>query len=462
MIDCPRLTIAGLGGDSGKTVVSVGLCNYFFKKGLKVVPFKKGPDYIDMAWLKEGAKHSCYNIDLFLMNDKQVIQSFYMNTKGADLAIIEGNRGLYDGLDETGSVSTAEIAKLLKSPVILVIDATKVTRTVAAIVLGCQKFDPDVDIKGIIINKLGTIRHEEIIRKSVERYCNLPVIGSIPRLSDVRFPGRHLGLVPPYEHALTEDAIAKASEIIEKYIDRKLIIDIAKSAPTIDYGYFESHAKNGTNIVNIGIIRDSAFHFYYEENIKALKDSGANIIEFSALNDILPDKIDALYIGGGFPETHAERLSQNIKMREAIKKAGEKGLPIYAECGGLMYLSETLKWKDKKYPMVGLLPFLISVSEKPKGHGYTIAEVCGENNFFKKGSILRGHEFHYSYVEKIGNNKNINFIFIVRKGSGIKDKMDGVYYKNVLATYIHIHAIGFPEWAIGFIKSALKYKKSNF
>jgi cobyrinic acid a,c-diamide synthase len=458
MIDCPRITIAGLGGDSGKTVLAVGLCNHFYKKGLKVVPFKKGPDYIDMAWLKEGARYPCFNIDLFLMNDRQLLQSFELNTRRADIAVIEGNRGVYDGMDEMGSVSTAEVAKLLKSPIILVIDSTKVTRTIAAIVLGCQRFDPEVDIKGVVINKIGTSRHEEIIRKSVERYCGIPVIGAIPRMKDVKFPGRHLGLVPPQEHFLAKEAVDKASEIVEKYVDIDMLISIAKTAPVLNNDFLTINVEHKVRDINIGVIRDSAFHFYYEENINSLKNSGANVIEFSALKDYLPDNLDALYIGGGFPETHAEVLSENVRLRESIKEAGEKGMPIYAECGGLMYLAEKLMWRGKWFPMVGLLPLSINVSDKPKGHGYTVIEVCEDNNFFRKNTILKGHEFHYSYVEQINNNIKIRFIFKVKKGSGIKENMDGISYKNILATYTHLHAMGYPEWVKGLMNMALWFR----
>jgi cobyrinic acid a,c-diamide synthase len=219
MISCPRLTIAGLGGDTGKTVISVGLCRAWQKKGLKVIPFKKGPDYIDMGWLSLGASYPCYNLDLFLMNKDQALFSFGIHTQHADIALIEGNRGLYDGLDVEGSVSTAELAKLLKSPVVLIVDCTKVTRTIAALVLGCQRFDPDVQIRGVILNRLANLRQETVIRKSIEHYCCLPVVGAIPRITNITFPGRHLGLVPPQEHPMAEEAITTAAETVGKYLD---------------------------------------------------------------------------------------------------------------------------------------------------------------------------------------------------------------------------------------------------
>jgi len=460
MIHCPRLTIAGLGGDTGKTSISVGLCRAWQKKGYKVIPFKKGPDYIDMGWLSRGAGHPCYNFDLFLMSKDQVLSSFALNTKQAEIAVIEGNRGLYDGMDIEGSVSTAELAKLLRSPVVLIVDCTKVTRTVAALVLGCQLFDPDVPIKGVILNRLGGGRHEALIRKSIERFCRLPVVGAIPRLSHITFPGRHLGLVPHQEHSGAEDAISAAAETAARYIDMEQLWQIANQAPSLNFSA-EEYPEIAGEQLNVGVIRDSAFQFYYQENIEALKRAGAELIEFSALTDDLPSQIDVLYIGGGFPETHAAALSANEKLRQAIKKAAEDGLPIYAECGGLMYLSDELTWEGKTYPMAGVLPISVGVSKKPQGHGYTIIEVDAPNPYFKTGQILHGHEFHYSHVLSMTEKDGVYFAFKIERGQGVINKMDGLCYKNVLATYTHLHALGTREWVDGIISTAVAYKRKK-
>jgi len=460
---CPRLTIAGLGGDTGKTVISVGLCRVWQKQGLKVIPFKKGPDYIDMGWLNLGASHPCYNLDLFLMDKDKILSSFYIHTQHADIALIEGNRGLYDGLDEEGSVSTAELAKLLKSAVVIIVDCTKVTRTVAALVLGCQRLDPDVHIKGVILNRLANPRQETVICKSIEHYCHLPVVGAIPRLKNITFPGRHLGLVPPQEHPKAQEAIDKAAETIEKFLDVDKLWQISHQAPLLEVTPPPVPPPRGgrarERVLRIAVIKDSAFQFYYPENIEALKRAGAEILEFSALIDDLPPSIDALYIGGGFPETHAAALSANESLKQSIKKAAESGLPIYAECGGLMYLGEKLIWEEKVYPMVGVFPMVIGVSKKPQGHGYSIIEVNTPNPFFKPGLILRGHEFHYSHVVDIAQKDDVNFAFRMKKGQGIKNNMDGLCYKNVLVTYTHLHALGTGEWADGIMNKAMSYKK---
>ena len=454
MIYCPRLIIAGLGGDTGKTSISVGLCRAWQERGYKVIPFKKGPDYIDMGWLSRAAGHPCYNFDLFLMSRNQVLSSFALNTKQAEIAVIEGNRGLYDGMDVEGSVSTAELAKLLQTPVILVVDCTKVTRTVAALVLGCQTLDADVPIKGVILNRLAGIRHEALIRKSIERSCCLPVVGAIPKLSDIAFPGRHLGLVPHQEHYGAEEAIAIASDTVGRYLDMELLWQIARGAPPLDFSA-EEYSEVIEKRVNVGIIRDSAFQFYYQENLDALKRAGSRLIEFSALTDDLPPELDVLYIGGGFPETHAAALSGNKNLRQAIKKAAEDGLPIYAECGGLMYLGDELTWEGKTYPMVGVLPVTFGVSKKPQGHGYTIAEVSAANPYFKTGRILRGHEFHYSRVVNMVKKEGVYFAFKMKRGQGVIDGMDGLCYKNVLATYTHVHALGSREWVDGILEIAV-------
>ena len=468
MRQCPRLTIAGIGGDTGKTVVSVGLSRLWRERGYRVVPFKKGPDFIDMSWLSLGARHPCYNLDLFFMTEEQILFSFCLNTHQADVAIIEGNRGLYDGMDVEGSVSTAEIAKLLHSPVILIADCTKVTRTVAALVLGCQRLDPEVPIKGVILNRVANLRHESIIRGSIERHCNIPVVGAIPRLTNITFPGRHLGLVPPQEHPLAQEAIDQAAETVGRYINLDKLWEFAHSAPPLTISsklqispILPSLVKGGEEEVIIGVIRDSAFQFYYPENIEALKRAGADILEFSALTDALPSSIHALYIGGGFPETHAAALSDNERLRKAIKKAADEGLPMYAECGGLMYLSEKLIWEGKHYPMAGVFQLTIGVSKKPQGHGYSIVEVDAPNPYFRQGSILRGHEFHYSYVKDTGENDDMYFVFKMKKGNGIIDNKDGICYRNVLATYTHLHALGTGEWVEGIMNQALAYKRQK-
>jgi cobyrinic acid a,c-diamide synthase len=455
----PRIVISGLRGGSGKTILSLCLIASLHKKGTVTAAFKKGPDYIDAGWLAKVAVSPCYNLDLFMMSHEQILQSFISHSEKSDVAVIEGNRGLYDGVDHEGTYSTAQLAKLIKSPVILVIDCTKATTTIAAMVLGCQNMDPDVSIGGVVLNRVATSRQENLIRKAIAEKCNIPVIGAIPRLKHDPFPERHMGLIPFQERIDIEKPLASVAEIGEKYLDLYGIWKLARNAEPIEITDKKSFEGNKYDrALSIGIIKDSAFQFYYQENIEALENMGAKLIDVSPLTEnVLPD-IDALYIGGGFPETHAISLSNNIRFKESLSMAIETGLPVYAECGGLMYLGKSLILKNRTYSMAGIFPVVFNLDKKPQAHGYTVIEVVGKNPYYPIGSTLKGHEFHYSRVTEIKVDK-VNMAFKIKRGDGIIHGKDGLCYKNVLATYTHIHATGTPLWAEGIIKCASDYKK---
>jgi cobyrinic acid a,c-diamide synthase len=463
--DLPRILIAALRGGSGKTVLSVGIIAALAKQGKTVAPFKKGPDYIDAGWLALSAGRPCYNLDNFLISDQKILSSFLQHSQHSDIAVIEGNRGLYDGIDTIGKTSTAELAKLLNTPVILCLDCTKSTRTMAAIVLGCLQFDPDVQLKGIILNHVAGSRHQKNVRQNIEYYCGIPVIGAVPKLKEQNFPERHMGLIPTPEHNCGFDSVAAIAEIVAKHIDLMAVEEIAgKAGPLkIEEQLFQTEAhvdklRIDKDCPTIGIIRDSAFQFYYPDNIEALMAAGASVVFISpfAENDF-PD-VDALYIGGGFPETHAEILAEKETFRNRLKFLAESGMPIYAECGGLMYLGEELILNDKSYPMAGVLPLIFGLCKRPQGHGYTVITVESKNPFYEVGTELKGHEFHYSSVLKCPNGKS-DMVFSMKRGSGIKDHKDGFVYKNVLATYTHIHALGTPQWAESLVKNAQEYKQ---
>lgn len=477
----PRIVIAALRGGSGKTILSVGIIAAWTKLGKSVAPYKKGPDYIDAGWLAMAAGRPCYNLDTFLITKEQVLKSFLSHALENDIAVIEGNRGLYDGIDSEGSTSTAELAKLLKAPVILCIDCTKTTRTMAAVVSGCIQFDPDVNIKGVVLNRVAGSRHESVLRRSIEKYCGIPVLGAVPKLSKQNFPERHMGLIPTPEHEWGKDSIVEMAKVAEKFLDLDSLAKIAFDAAAKKTEGGGRKAENGGRkaegggrrtddgrrraeiriqepVVKVGIIRDSAFQFYYPENIEALVKAGAETVFISPLeSDIIPS-VDALYIGGGFPETHAEKLAENVKFKEKLKSLAEEGLPIYAECGGLMYLGEELILEGRSFQMAGVLPVVFGFSKKPQGHGYTIIRVEEKNPYFRIGTELRGHEFHYSRVLK-WRGKNKDLVFSMQRGTGFYNKKDGVCYKNVLATYTHIHALGTPSWSEAIIRNAISYKK---
>jgi cobyrinic acid a,c-diamide synthase len=456
----PRLVLAALRGGSGKTTISVALVVAMKRRGIDVVPFKKGPDYIDAAWLSLAAAGPCYNLDTFLIGRDQVIRSFSRRAPEDSVSLIEGNRGLYDGMNSEGEHSTAELAKLLRSPVVLVVDCDKVTRTTGAMVLGCQTLDPDVDIRGVILNRVGGNRHAAIVRRSVEDYCHVPVLGVVPRIEPLPFPERHLGLIPPQEHDRARRVLDAAGDIAEGCLDLESLIRVARDAPpwcaeAVRDVAPASEAAPGT--VRIGVFRDSAFQFYYQENFEALAESGAEIVEISALEEkTLPD-VDALYIGGGFPETQAGLLAENEGFRRSLRDAAENGLPIYAECGGFIYLGESLTVGDVCYPMVGALPVTFGMEKRPQGHGYTVLEVDGENPFFPVGLQLKGHEFHYCRIlsRREGSERTA---FHVRRGTGMDGKREGMTRKNILAGFTHVHALGTPQWAPALINAAGRYR----
>jgi len=474
--------IAACRGGSGKTFLSIGILAACRARGKRVIPFKKGPDYIDAGWLTLAAGRPCHNLDTFMIPTEAVLDSFFLHSREGDFALIEGNRGLYDGLDYLGSTSSAELAKLLSAPVILIINSTKATRTMAAVVMGCMHLDPDVSIKGVILNHVAGVRHEAVQRKSIEYYCGVPVVGAVPKLTRQRFPERHMGLVPTPEHDWAKEAIEEASRVVDRYIDLVALETIAASIPIqrkkqspkeadtepakrpplsvtriadrVTYPVPESQAPK------IGVIRDSAFQFYYPENFEALSCAGAELVFFSPLSEKNIPDIDALYIGGGFPETHAAALSDNIRFKEALRSMVEAGLPVYAECGGLMYLGQALVLKEGMYPMAGVLPVTFGFSKRPQGHGYTVVKVIAENPYYRIGEQIRGHEFHYSSVLK-WDGKDADFAFIMKRGSGFLDGKDGVCYKNVLATYTHIHALGTPSWAEAMTNQARTFSSKK-
>ncbi|MDJ0815066.1 MAG: cobyrinate a,c-diamide synthase [Desulfobacterales bacterium] len=533
----PRIIIAALRGGSGKTILSIGIIAALSRRGKTVAAFKKGPDYIDAGWLALAAGRPCYNLDSFLLSQSDNLQSFLTHSIDSDISVIEGNRGLYDGIDLEGSTSTAELAKLIRCPVVLCVDCTKITRTMAAVVAGCSQFDSDVMINGVILNRVANSRHEKKLRDSIEHYCSMPVIGAVPKLSEQHFPERHLGLVPTPEHDWANSSIEAITRIAEQHIDFDALMTIAANAPELETGgrkeksevgmrksEFEIEAAASENRdaenddlkqtvsirdpesiiqnpassiqhpassiehpassiehrassiehpassiqhpassiekpkVRVGIIRDSAFQFYYPENIDALAKQGAEIVYVSPLKDAALPNLDALYIGGGFPETHAEKLALNKKFNSQLKSLAENGFPIYAECGGLMYLGEQLVLDNRSYPMVGILPVTFDFYKRPQGHGYTIVEVAVENPYYEVGTEIRGHEFHYSRVSQWDGNRS-QLVFRMKRGAGIESDRDGILYKNVLATYTHIHALGTPGWAPALVRNAIKYNR---
>lgn len=465
-----RLLISSPQGHSGKTIVTVGLCDVFKRRGLSIQPFKKGPDYIDPSWLTVAAGRSCRNLDLFLIPEDRLLPSFQQSCKGVNLAIVEGAMGLYDGLDSHGT--TAEIARLLNIPILLVINTTRMTSSIAAMVTGYQHFQKDIPIAGVILNYVSGTRHESKLRNAVDQYCGIPVVGSIPKDQDLRIFERHLGLIPSSESGEAEWLVERIGRKLELQLDLDNIFKIARSFKT----NFKTTSDDPTaypnsllekirdevkvrraKTVRIGILRDRAFNFYYPENFEALVNEGAELLFIDSFKDRLP-KVDGLYIGGGFPEFFLKELEGNRSLRQDIAEAVQEGLPVYAECAGVMYLCRSISWQNRSYEMVGIIPAEVQLSEKPEGHGYVVAEVMIENPIFPVGLTIRGHEFHHS---SLVNLNGLQFAYRILRGQGMTGKRDGIIYKNLFASYIHLHALGTPEWAKGFVSLASKEKSGS-
>jgi cobyrinic acid a,c-diamide synthase len=452
---CPRVMICGLRGSTGKTLVALGLISAWQARGVSVAPFKKGPDYIDAAWHTRAGTRPCRNLDTFLMSDERICRSVGEHSCTADLILIEGNHGLFDGVGAEATASSAELAKLLQAPVVLLLDCTKTTRTAAAMVLGCQHMDPELPLAGVLLNRVATPRQERAVRTAVEEICGLPVLGSIPRLSGLEFPERHLGLVTPAEHPEVAGPITIAREAVEAHVNLDKIRALAVSAPPLSWTAEPAlevppGARGG---IRIGVVRDSAFTFYYPENLEALQRQGAEIVEVNALKDAGLPPLDALYIGGGYPETHAAALAANAGFRSTLRREIEAGLPVIAECGGLIYLGEAMVMDGVVHPMVGIFPVTFELGKRPWGHGYAVVEVDGPNPFFAPGTVLRGHEFRYSYVRS-ARTEDLRTAFRMQRGTGFDTKRDGLTCKNVLASFCHFHAAGTREWAAAIIRQA--------
>lgn len=466
------LVVAGLAGGSGKSVVSVGITAALARQGRTVVPFKKGPDYIDAGWLQLAAGRRCYNLDPFLMTREAILLSFARHSAAAELLIVEGNRGLYDGVDAAGGYSTAELAVTLGLPVLLVVNCTKTTRTVAAMVLGCLHFDARIDIRGVVLNQIATERQRLLVTESVENYTNIPVLGAIPRLKRDIFPMRHLGMVPHQEYTDSHGALDFLVDLMRENVDldrvEAIMGDVPQPAETV------VAARGATAVVvdqleptpllirriRIGILQDAAFQFYYSENLEALEKAGGELVPLNALSDSELPQLDGLYIGGGFPETNARELAANSAFRQAVKKAAECGLPIYAECGGLMYLGSSIVLDGEEFPLVGIFPIRFGMSAKPQAHGYTIFQVDQENPFYSAGAEVKGHEFRYSKILDWQGRPEQLVLKMVR-GHGFIDGRDGLTYKNVLALYTHIHADGTPQWADNFVQRCRTVKQAG-
>jgi cobyrinic acid a,c-diamide synthase len=449
----PRLLIAGLHGGSGKTVVTLGLLLLLRRAGIDVRAFKKGPDFIDPAWLAWASAYPARNLDAFLMSGNGVRASFLRHAISDGINLIEGNRGLFDGVDSAGTYSSAALADTLDTPIVLVIDATKMTRTAAALVLGCQQLESRGLIQAVLLNNVNGERHERVLREAIESECAIPVVGALPRLPRNPLPERHLGLVPPEEHEEIDGVEQTLLAWMENRIDLGNLLAIAHRAPPADWVADPCARLPDARGLKIGYLQDAAFSFYYPENLEELERAGAELIRIAPLHArALPGGVHALYIGGGFPETHARALSVNSNFRESLRNACAGGLPVYAECGGLILLARSLSWKGIRYPMANVFPLDVEAFAKPQGHGYSELVVDTPNPFFPQGTAMRGHEFHYSRI--VSGSGEVASAYAVTRGTGCFAGRDGLVVRNVMAAYTHLHAASTPAWTAGMIAAA--------
>ena len=457
-----RLFISAAHKSSGKTTLSIGLCAALHAKGLNVTPFKKGPDYIDPMWLSRAAHHPCTNLDFYTMQHEEILQSIATAEQNSDITLIEGNKGLYDGLDLDGSNSNAALAILSQTPVVLVINVQGMTRGIAPLILGYQAFEKDINIAGVILNQYRGLRHEEKLKAVIEHYTNVPVIGAVQHNPELEITERHLGLVPSNESQIAEQKIEQIRQHINEQVDIDTIIAIAKNTKKIGLSDSKTIHISPAKMekVKIGIIRDAAFGFYYPDDLTSLENNGAELVTINSLTDnALPD-IDGLFIGGGFPESHLQQLNANKSLRNAIKKAIENGLPTYAECGGLMYLSRTIQWNDIETEMVGVIPADCKIHKRPQGRGYVQLQET-ENGLWPDKvteQLIPAHEFHYSSLYNI--DPDLEYAYKIKRGTGIDGKSDGLIYKNLLANYTHLRDTSQHHWTQRFIRFVSQIKQT--
>ena len=446
-----RFLVSAAHKSSGKTTLSVGLAAALARRGLATQTYKKGPDYIDPLWLAAASGRPCRNLDFHVSSREEIAASFARHGASTDVCLVEGNKGLYDGLDLHGSNSNAALAKLLGLPVVLVLDARGMTRGVAPLILGYQAFDREVRIRGVILNRLGGSRHESKLRAVIEHYTDVPVLGALHEDRAIAIIERHLGLIPANEAGAARERIAAIAAAVGRQVDLERLLEVTRSdSPLAPPAPLARTAPAG---LRIGIARDRAFGFYYAGDLDALEAAGAELLFFDTLQDARLPRVDALFIGGGFPECFLAELEANAGLRAEIRARIEGGMPVYAECGGLMYLARSISWKGRRHAMVGAIPAQVVMRERPTGRGYVVLEQT-EAHPWRIGptSEIRAHEFHYSTLENA--DPALRYAYRVRRGHGIDGERDGIVLKNVLASYTHLRAAGGCDWPNQFVAFA--------
>ena len=451
-----RIYLSASRKSSGKTCLSIGLLHALGQRGATTQPFKKGPDYIDPMWLSHAAGRPCYNLDYNTQTNHEILE---IATRGAnaDYSLIEGNKGLFDGVATDGSDSNAALAKLLQAPVALVLDCEGMTRGIAPLALGYQQFDPELQWAGVILNRTGGSRHESKLIHALEQHTDLPVLGAIGRSADMQLAERHLGLVTHAEQADADQHIEKMGQAVAGGVDVERLIGLADGpAMSPETG---TPASLPVPDLRIGYARDAAFGFYYADDLEQFSQLGAELVPFDALHDTGLPEVDGLWLGGGFPETQAEALSVNIPMKEALRDRITAGLPTYAECGSLMYLSRQISWEGRTYEMVGVVSGDCVVDSRPQGRGLVELEATSDFPWpeVPSGLQVSAHEFHYSRLENL--NDDLRWGWRVRRGTGTAEEMDGLILGNLFASYCHLRHTGHFEWIRYFLEFVREFTR---
>ncbi len=449
-----HLLLSAAHKSSGKTTLAIGLAAAWRAQLVVVQTFKKGPDYIDPIWLGLAAGRPCYNLDFQTMQAAEIQQCFAQRMAGAALGLIEGNKGLFDGVDLLGSNSNAALAKQLQAPVVLVVDTRGMTRGIAPLLQGYQQFDKAVNLVGVILNRVGGARHEAKLRQVIAHYCKeLPVYGAVQEDPALAIVERHLGLTPGNEIAGAQRQVAYLGERIAAQVDCAALMQCASTAPPPPRAPVPLSTGAGVSgqRVRIGIARDAAFNFYYPDDLEALTAAGAELVPFDALRDTQLPPLDGLFIAGGFPETQMRALAQNGALRADLQRVITAGLPTYAECGGLMYLARSIQWHDHTEPMVGVLPADVVMHAKPQGRGYVQLRVNAAHPWpgFGAGTEIAAHEFHYSSLVNLP--ATLPMAYQMRRGTGVDGQGDGLVLHNLLASYTHLRDTAQCRWAQAFI-----------
>jgi cobyrinic acid a,c-diamide synthase len=452
-IAIPRLVIGGVSSNVGKTTATVGLCRALQARGLRVAIFKCGPDYLDPTYHQRAAGSVSHNLDGWLMGRAVALDTFARAAAGADIAIIEGVMGLFDGISPAADEgSTAEMAKWLSAPVVLLVDASGMARSLAAVARGFATFDPELPISAVIANRVGSRGHLALLRRALNEP---PLLGGLPKAPQHSFPSRHLGLRTADRETVPEAVLDAWGALVAEWVDVDALLDLARAAPPLPIPGSTEVAVAGTPRCRIGVAFDEAFHFYYEDNLRRLEALGAEIVRFSPVHDAHLPKVDGLYLGGGYPEVHAEALAANATMMSDIETFARRGRPVYAECGGLMYLCRGIRHLDGRLTrMVGILSGEAVMSDKLEAIGYVEVETRAATLFGGTGLWFRGHQFRYS---SLANASGAELVYSVRRRHGGETFAEGYRIGNVVASYVHAHWASNPGMAEGFVRSCASF-----